>query len=265
MGEALMRRSSETDDPDRLTLERTALFLDLDGTLTALRDRPSDVRPHARRTALLREAGARLAGRVAIISGRTVANIDQILQGACLAVSGVHGLQRRSACGDYESVEAHTRIDAAAALMTSLCESHAGLVLEHKQQSVALHYRRAPKAEAAIVEFVERLGRTEALLVQRGDKVIELRTPGPDKGAAVRRFLGEAPFRGATPIYIGDDLTDESAFQAVCSAGGLGVVVGGRRPTAALAALPDPAAVRAWIRNAVQLGRFDLRRLQWVA
>ena len=79
---------------------------------------------------------------------------------------------------------------AAADLVRTLCQSRDGLVLEHKDQSIALHYRRAPEAEAAVVEFVERLGRTEALAVQHGHKVIELRSPGPDKGAAVRAFLG---------------------------------------------------------------------------
>lgn len=249
--------------PPRLPLDRVALFLDLDGTLAPHRENPSDVAPEAERTALIARAGLALGGRVALISGRTVDDVDAIVENSCMAVAGVHGLQRRSPTGRTESVESHPGIDLATKVLADLARGCDGLMVEHKGQSVALHYRRAPAAEAAVVECVERLAQQAALVVQPGDKVIELRTPGPDKGAALRRFLTELPFRGHTPVYIGDDFTDETAFAAAKAAGGFGVIVGGRRPTAATLALADPEAVLAWISAALDRGEFDLEALPW--
>ncbi|CAN5770489.1 trehalose-phosphatase [soil metagenome] len=248
----------------RLSLDDVALFLDFDGTLTPLQSRPTDVIPDAERTSLLVRTGQALAGRVALISGRTVEDIDALVEKSCMSVAGVHGLQHRSPSGRMEATEAHPRIDAATEILAELARSREGVDLEHKGQAVALHYRGAPGAEAALVECVERLARHEALVVQRGDKVIELKSPGPDKGAAVQRFLTELPFRDHIPIYIGDDFTDEAGFVAAAAAGGFGIVVGDRRPTAAALTLPDPVAVRAWISDALGRGAFDLEALQWV-
>lgn len=259
-----MRLLTQTNTAGQLAVSQAALFLDLDGTLAELRPNPEDVQPKPDRSALLESATRGLEGRIAIVSGRTVEDVDHILGGTCLAIAGVHGLQRRSAAGETEAVEAHPRIDFATSVLSEIARSCEGVRVEHKSQSVALHYREAPGAEAAILECVERLAMQEALVIQRGNMVVELLTPGPDKGAAVTRFLTELPFKDHTPIYIGDDLTDESAFKAVTAHGGLGVLVGTRRPTAATRALATPVEVRAWIAAAIDTGAFDLEALQWV-
>lgn len=249
-----------------LPLADAALFLDLDGTLTPIRPSPGDVRPNPRRTALLREACTRMAGRVAVVSGRTIESVDAILEGACMSVAGVHGLQRRTATGDLETTAAHPRVAHAAQQMAAFAQSHAGLTVEHKDQSAALHYRGAPKAEAAVIEFVRRLAEAEALDIQPGHMVMEIRTPGPDKGAAVRAFLAEAPFRGATPIYVGDDLTDEAAFGEVAARGGVGVLVGRPRPTLAQARLENSAGVLAWLAEGLEREAFHIERMMsWAA
>ncbi|MBU1376233.1 MAG: trehalose-phosphatase [Alphaproteobacteria bacterium] len=244
-----------------LALSEIALFLDLDGTLTPLCASPDQVRPEPELTDLLRRAAAGLAGRVAVISGRTVASVDAIVECACTAVAGVHGLQRRTAAGVLEAVSPHPRVQSAADQMAAFARACPGLLVEHKEQSAALHYRGAPQAEPAVLEFVQRLAEAEALALQPGHMVMELRTPGPDKGAAVRAFLAEAPFRGRRPVYVGDDHTDESAFVAAVDAGGFGVLVGPERLSAAGWRLDDPSAVRSWIaaaldRGAVSLGDF---------
>ncbi|HEY0648085.1 trehalose-phosphatase [Phenylobacterium sp.] len=249
-----------------LPLAEASLFLDLDGTLAPLCDSPGDVRPLAERTSLLRLAGERLAGRLAIVSGRTIESVDAISEGACAAVAGVHGLQRRTAFGGLETTAPHPRVEHAAALMAAFAQGHPGLLVEHKDQSAALHYRGAPNAEPAVMEFVQRLAETEALEVQPGHLVMEVRTPGPDKGAAVRAFLSEVPFRGSTPIYLGDDLTDEPAFAEVAARGGVGILVGRERPTAARARLEDPSEVLAWLAESLQRGAFKLgRAFSWAA
>jgi trehalose 6-phosphate phosphatase len=177
----------------------------------------------------------------------------------------VHGLQRRTATGKLELATAHPGLIGAVDLMTAFCADQVGLSLEHKPQSVALHYRRTPSAEPAILEFADWLAEHSGLVVQKGERVVELRTPGPDKGAAVRAFMTEAPFLGATPVYIGDDWTDEAGFKAVAERGGLGILVGRRRATAARAGLRDTADVAVWLSDGLAHGAFDLKSLQWVA
>lgn len=259
-----MRLLAQTGPTGLLPLRQVALFLDLDGTLAEIRARPEDVQPKLDRSALLERATQALGGRVAIISGRPMEDIDHILGRACLAVAGGHGLQRRSAAGEVEAIEDHPRIDFAAEILSEIARRCDGVCVEHKGESVALHYRGAPRAEAAILECVERLALAEALVIQREELAIELLTPGPDKGAAVTRYLTELPFKDHTPIYIGDALNDESAFKAVTAHGGLGVLVGSRRPTLATRSLATPAEVRAWISTAIEDGAFDLETLQWV-
>lgn len=249
-----------------LPLSEAALFLDLDGTLEPLRASPDKVRLDAELIGLLRRTTDRLGGRMAIISGRTVASVDAILERACVPVAGVHGLQRRTATGVLETVSPHPRVQQAAEQMAAFACGCPGLLVEHKEQSVALHYRGVPKAEPAVMEFVGRLAESQGLTVQSGHMVMELRTPGPDKGGALKAFLAEAPFRGRRPIYVGDDHTDEAAFAAADAAGGLGVLVGPERPSAARARLEDPTAVKLWIAESLDRGRFNLGRLAtWAA
>jgi trehalose 6-phosphate phosphatase len=252
--------------PESTPLATTSLFLDLDGTIAPLCEAPGDVIPEGRRTALLRDASERLAGRVAIVSGRTLASIDAITEGACAAAAGVHGLQRRTAAGDIEGVAPNPRVERAAERMAAFALGDPGLLVEYKEQSAALHYRGAPNAEAAVMEFVRRLAESEALQIQAGHMVMELRMPGPDKGAAVRAFMAEAPFRGTRPVYVGDDLTDESAFAEVASQGGIGVLVGRDRPTAATARLATVGDVLDWLSQGLAHGAFRFEeRLRWAA
>lgn len=247
-------------------LGATSLFLDLDGTIAPLCGSPGEVVADPRRTGLLREAGQKLAGRVAIVSGRTLASIDAITGGACTAAAGVHGLQRRTATGDVEHLTPSPRVLRAAERMAAFALGDPGLLVEYKGQSAALHYRGAPKAEAAVMEFIRRLADVEALQIQPGAMVMELRMPGPDKGAAVRAFMTETPFRGTRPVYVGDDLTDESAFAEVAAQGGVGVLVGRDRPTAATARLESVADVLHWLSGGLARGAFTFEeRLRWAA
>jgi trehalose 6-phosphate phosphatase len=82
--------------------------------------------------------------------------------------------------------------------------------------------------------------------------VVELRARGPDKGGAITAFMAETPFAGHTPVFLGDDLTDESGFRAVRALDGFGVVVGARRPTDAVYALAGVVEVSAWLRAALE-------------
>lgn len=248
----------------RAPLDDICLFVDLDGVLADFRARPSQVEPDAARTSLLLDACESLSGRVAVISGRPIREIDYILEGSCLSVAGLHGLERRTACGEHHTQEAHPAIANAGDVFEAFAAAHSGLFVEAKGQCVALHFRGAPEAQAAVFELAQRLADATGLHFQPGSMVAELQTPGAHKGTAVVSFLREAPFRGMTPVYIGDDLTDEDAFRAVAAREGLGVLVGPPRRSAARARLRSPDHVQAWLRSGLEAGALDLRSLEWL-
>lgn len=233
-------------------LENLSLFLDLDGTLAALESAPAVVGPMPRRSALLRRAVDRLDGRLAIVSGRNVAEVDRILDGAVTPVAGLHGLERRSANGDMTATPLHPALMAAKTELEALAWSTPGLEVEDKGLSLALHFRRAPHARTAARALVSDLARRTGMVFQAGDCVAELRPAGPDKGEAVLAFLREPPFVGSVPVFVGDDLTDEDGFRAVQAAGGVGVLVGAPRATLATFGLSGVPAVLDWLEADLQ-------------
>ena len=76
--------------------------------------------------------------------------------------------------------------------------------------------------------------------------VIELKAPGSDKGRAIELFLAAPPFLGRTPIFVGDDATDEAGFAVVAARGGFAYSVGGRRP-GTIGSFACPQEVRDWL------------------
>jgi trehalose 6-phosphate phosphatase len=240
--------------PRILDLEGLSLFLDLDGTLAAIQPRPEDVGPEPWRTALLRRLGRRLGGRLAVVSGRTLEEVDRILEGSVGAVAAVHGRVLRWPGGAVERPEAPAALADARRRVQALAQSDPGVLIEDKGLSLAIHYRLAPALGEAIRSMADDTCRAEGLKLQLGDMVAEIASPGPDKGAAVRAFMAEPPFAGSRPAFVGDDLTDEDGFAAVAALGGVGVLVGPPRVTHASGRLADAGAVRAWLEAAVMEG-----------
>lgn len=236
--------------PDPIRLQETALFLDLDGTLAPFAARPEDVRPDPRRTRLLERLLTGLEGRLAVVTGRTLEDVDRILEGRITCVSAVHGLVRRDADGSLHEPARHPGIARAVAALRDFAERDPGLLVEEKGPSVALHFRlaRSRAAEARVV--ARRLASETGLVLQEGDMVEELRPPGPTKGDGVRSFMQTAPFDGALPIFVGDDVTDEHGFAEVATRGGFGVLVGGPRQTGATFGLRSVDDVLAWLEAA---------------
>ena len=237
--------------PARLTPSAAAVFLDLDGTLAPIAATPEAVGPDRRRSQLLRDLGEALQGRLAVVSGRSVAEVDRILEGSVGFVAGVHGLELRRAEEGLEVAEPHPRLGEAVAALEAFAAADTGLRVEDKRLSVTLHYRLAPAMEAEALALARDLADRTGLTLQLGDKVAELRTPGRDKGGAMRELMARPPFHGAAPVFVGDDLTDEDGFRTAAELGGAGVLVGRLRPTAALARLDDVDAVLAWLQASV--------------
>lgn len=233
--------------PKPLSLRESALFLDLDGTLAPIAARPQDVRPDPRRTDLLERLADALEGRLAVVTGRTLADVDRILEGRVKAVAAVHGLVRRDSQGRLHETAAHPRLHEAAEAFREFAARDSGLIVEEKGLSVALHFRLAGRHAATARGLAHELAAETGLSLQDGDMVEELRTPGPTKADSVKAFMAEAPFHGATPIFLGDDSTDEDGFQAARDWGGAGILVGPPRSTGAKFRLSGVEAALCWL------------------
>jgi trehalose 6-phosphate phosphatase len=238
--------------PKPLRLGETALFLDLDGTLAPIAARPQDVRPDPRRTSLLERLARQLDGRLAVVSGRTLADVDRILEGCVTTVAAVHGLVRRGPDLKMFETPPHPDLPLAVEAFRAFAARDSGLIVEEKAGlSVALHFRLAGgHAEAARVCARAIASRT-SLTLQEGDMVAELRTPGATKGDSVRAFMAARPFAGAQPVFVGDDATDEDGFAAAQTLGGVGICVGAARPTLARFRLAGVEAALAWLEAAL--------------
>ena len=139
-------------------------------------------------------------------------------------------------------------LDAARAVLSGVVARHRRLLLEDKGLSLALHYRRAP-AHSSYVHRVMRAVRAAlggGYRLHHGKRVVELVPAGRDKGAAIRAFMREAPFRGRMPLFIGDDVTDEYGFAVINRLGGCSIKVGAG-PTTARWRLPNVRAVLSWL------------------
>jgi len=232
-----------------------ALFLDLDGVLANIEPRPDDVGPEPWRSQLLQRLLERLDGRLAIVSGRTLEDVDRILDHTVPSVAAVHGLVRRRSDGSLAAAIASPGLAQVRSGLAEFAAGRSGLVLEDKGVAVALHYRLAPELGPQVQAEAERLAREHQLKLQLGHMVAEVRERGADKGAAVRAFIAESPFAGGVPIFLGDDLTDEDGFAAALALGGLGILVGPQRATGARRRLADVEAVRAWLQAGLPQSR----------
>lgn len=230
-----------------------AWFLDLDGTLVGFASSPAGVRIDRRLRKLIEDLHSSTGRAVALITGRSIADVDSLFPDARLATAGLHGIERRSASGRRarHRFPAH-RLDAVRRAFAAAAARHSRLLVEDKGVSIALHYRRAPHLGG----YVHRLARGmlarlgTGYCLQAGKRVVEIRPAGRDKGIAIREFMHEPPFCGRTPVFLGDDATDEYGFALVNRLGGYSVKVGPGR-TEACWRLRDVRAVRAWLRLAL--------------
>lgn len=228
-----------------------AFFLDVDGTLLEYAARPQEVRVGGKLLALLGRLHTATGGAFALISGRSVADIDNLFAPLILPVAGQHGTERRAADGARHRHEPPLdNLGHAAADIIRLTAAHSGLVFENKGMALALHYRLAPAlralAEREMRAIAAALG--DAFEMQTGKFVVEIKPSGKNKGSAIAEFMAEAPFAGRRPAFIGDDLTDEPGFEVINRLGGHSVKVG-PGITRARWHLFDAAAVRHWLED----------------
>jgi len=234
-----------------------AVFTDFDGTLVEIAETPDAVAVPADLAGELDRTAQDFDHAFAVITGREIADIDGFLAPLRLPVAGAHGAQRRRADGSMQDVDEAVRAAAQdiARAIGPLAVSHPSLLVEEKQGAVALHFRQAPELEGAC-----RLAMQEALIdhpafsLVAGKMVFEARPAAFDKGAALRAFMQEEPFAGRTPIFIGDDRTDEDAFRAAQDLGGIGIKLGPGE-TAARMRIADIRSVHALLRGLGQIAQ----------
>jgi trehalose 6-phosphate phosphatase len=237
------------------------LFLDVDGTLVEIADTPSAVMLDPSLNELIGAVSQRLDGALALVSGRSIATIDQLFAPLKLPAAGQHGAERRNAAGVLSVRDSgpDANLEFARASLRAFVAAHPGTLLEDKGQTLAVHYRLAPEFEESVRGAIAAAcAPLEARYeVQAGKRVFEIKPKGFTKATAAEAFMSERPFAGRTPVFVGDDLTDEPGLRFAERAGGVSIAVGDRlrgqwrlenplevrRWLAGIAALPAPDAV----------------------
>src|ERR1700742_1256879 len=231
-------------------LKDTAILLDIDGTLLDLMPTPRQVwvPPGLRET--LNGLMKKTSGALALVSGRSINDIDLIFAPQEYPAVGGHGAEMRLST-DGEAVATHAppmdkELKKRLAAVASLSP---GILLEDKGYSLALHYRLAPHAEKAIYEAVSLIRAdlpNAPIEVLPGKCVCEIKHSGFTKASGVRELMTHEPFRGRKPVFIGDDVTDETVFAIMPDFDGVGFSVGNRAHGVA-GQFEAPADVRAFL------------------
>lgn len=225
-----------------------ALFLDFDGTLTALRDDPDAVWLPDGRAAILTALSEKLGGALAVISGRGIVDLAKRAPAGLWRIGG-HGLDI-CAPGEDPARAAHAAPAPLIDALKQLARGVPGARLEEKGGVLALHYRAAPEAgEALAAAMAEILRDVDGYRLQSGKMVLEAKPFGAHKGRALAAMMENPPFAGRTPIMVGDDATDEDAIAFAIEAGGEGVKVGPGESRARFR-LSGPADVWRWLEAA---------------
>ncbi len=228
--------------------ERTALLLDMDGTLLDLAPTPDAVVVEPGLVESLRTLRARFGGALAIVTGRPIETVDALFGDAPYAVAGEHGgAVRHGPAEQIERPALPAPPDAWLATAQALVAAHPGTILERKARGFALHFRALPEAgpvfHTALATMVES---DQAFQLLPAHMLWEVRPRGADKGVAVHRLIERPPFAGRMPLFIGDDVTDEDGMAVARTMGGAGLRVD--------AAFGTPAGVRAWLALAASAG-----------
>jgi trehalose 6-phosphate phosphatase len=230
-------------------LGKCALLLDIDGTILDLAPAPQEVWVPAELRMTLSRLQSLTGGALALVSGRSLHDIDLIFSPLRLAAIGGHGAELRPTARAKPVVRARPLNAVLKRRLAALTELGPGILAEDKGYSLALHYRLAPEKcellHAAIVEICAASphGRIDIL---PGKLVFEIKMAGINKASAVRDLMTHPPFAGRNPIFVGDDTTDEPVFPILSQFGGLGFSVGRVVPEVS-GHFEKPESVRAWL------------------
>jgi trehalose 6-phosphate phosphatase len=244
----------------RFDLDRTAVFLDVDGTLLDIAATPLEVHvpPHLREA--LYALWQQLDGAIAFISGRPIAELDRIFAPLRLPAVGGHGAEIRFLPkGEIRRSSIATLDEDLRADFAQISKIGKGIIVEDKGYSLAIHYRLAPEHGGEIMKNVVAICKHErcaSLEVLPGKLVVEVKPGGYDKGTGLREMMSAETFKGRRPIFIGDDVTDNAAFAALPEFDGTGFSVGGIVKGATYN-FDGPQDVRAWLQRLAGVDRWE--------
>ena len=238
---------------DLLIEKKSGLFLDVDGTLLDFKNRPSQVTSSKRVNGLLQDLSIALDGALALVSGRSIIDLDRIFTPLKLPLIGVHGLEQRCYFGNIIMRGDSKKLSNIKNKMSAFAKVHNGTLVEDKGVSIALHYRRCPKARNGALSLVrELLSENAGFHFVSGKMVYEISTSKLDKGEGISKLLQTYPFSQRVPIFIGDDQTDEAGFDFVNSVGGLSIVVGKSSKSMAKYHLSNVGEVVSWLEELLE-------------
>ena len=229
--------------------DSSAYFFDVDGTLLELRRRPEEVVADEHLRGLLTRLQAAAGGAVALVSGRSITDLDRIFDPLTLPAAGLHGADIRFPDGSRQAARAGL-MDEVRPVVAAFTSAHAGIWLEDKGATLAIHFRERPELAGEVLAFLSQFQQGRDLAVQEGKMVVELKSAAHDKGTAIKTLLGCHPFEGRRPVFVGDDLTDEHGFAEVQRSGGVAIRIGVPDvPTEARLHIPNPAYLRERLRE----------------
>src|SRR6266481_636563 len=238
--------------PDELAqrLGEYAFLLDIDGTLLDLAPTPREVWVPPGLANTLNRLLERTSGALALVSGRSLNDIDLIFAPELFPAVGGHGAEMRLST-DSEAVATHAppMDKELKRRLAAIAKLSPGILLEDKGYSLALHYRLAPHAEKAIYAAVSLIRAdlpNAPIEVLPGKCVCEIKHAGFTKATGVLELMNHAPFKGRRPIFIGDDVTDEAVFAIIPDLDGIAFSVG-RRVKGVADHFDEPRDVREWL------------------
>jgi trehalose 6-phosphate phosphatase len=229
-------------------LRKYAILLDVDGTIVDLAPLPGDVHVLGSLKNSLSRLIGQTGGALALVSGRSLGDLDRLFAPLRLAAVGGHGAEFRPSPGAASNNEDPFGLEPE--LRERLIAiAGGGVVAEDKGYSVALHYRLAPDREKFVRDAVAEASAgpwSAPIEILPGKFVVEVKHAGFNKATGVRKLMAHPPFAGRHPIFIGDDTTDESVFAIMPEFEGLAFSVG-REVADVAGCFATPADVRAWL------------------
>jgi trehalose 6-phosphate phosphatase len=231
-------------------LRDIAVLLDIDGTILDIAPTPGAVIVSASLRRTLLRLSRETGGALALVSGRSLGDIDLLFAPLRLPAIGGHGAEMRFSADDATETEPAQALNGGLReRLAELAVGAPGVLVEDKGYSLAVHYRLAPEQEGRVKEAVAAIKADwpkEPIEVLPGKSVVEIKPAAFHKGAAIRELMQHEPFAGRRPIFVGDDVTDESAFAVMPEFKGMGFSVGRRAPGTAYC-FAAPSDVRRWL------------------
>ena len=229
-----------------------ALFLDVDGTLIEIADKPASITVSNNLKQLLSKLERQADGALALVSGRTISEIDQLFQPLKLPISGKHGFESRDASGliHVSPYKFSKRMAHILKTLQQFVIKNPGTMLENKEQTLALHYRLKPEIKNQATNLVNRLIENHSNLeVLDGKMVLEIKPKANHKGTAISKFMQEKPFAGKTPFFFGDDVSDEDGFKTINTINGISICINPQSESNAQFKLKTVRAVIHWLEH----------------